>query len=65
MSEFKTHEDYMDKALYILSTLGNKLDISVLDNRIIVKHKRECVALLAGELLDVYKEGWDERSTCI
>ncbi len=61
MAEFKVEEDYKNKARMLLSKMA-KLGILKLEkNTLIVTFDEKVVSTLASELLDVYKEGWNDR----
>lgn len=64
-AEFKTADDYVNRAFYILSILKKDLDIKLVDGKLLVTINNKCTQLLASELLDIYKEGWDERSVAL
>lgn len=62
MAEFKTEQDLTPRARHLLHHIVNKLTIDIADKRININYTEHDVAILASHLLDVYKEGWDERS---
>jgi len=59
----KLTEDFESLARGLLVVLAVRAEANIEDRRIKISFPPETIHLLAGDLLEVYLQGWDERST--
>lgn len=66
MAEFKTAEDLEPKARYLVDRIARHARVGLTSQNVVeVAYTETLLQLVASELLDAYKEGWDDRSTAI
>lgn len=61
-NEFKTADELEERAIQITRTIFKSLRLDHSDYRTELLFNKNTRALLAAELLEVYKQGWDDRT---